>query len=84
MDVEQLRGQMKRQRAELFALQLLVDGLLLALPKEPRGVVQRQFEQQSERWLADALGLAKSDETVHDMQRAVDRLKKRVGVLMTL
>lgn len=82
MKLEALAGHVKRQRAELFALQLLMDGLLLALPREARAAVQQQFALQTERWVAEALHTAKADETVHDVQQAADRLQKRVAAVL--
>lgn len=84
MDTDALSAMLKRQRAELFALQLLIDGFLLALPPASRAIVQRQFEQQAERWLVGALHHAEHDETVHAMQAAVDRLKTRIDAVKQL
>lgn len=82
MEIDELMAVMARQRADLVALRLLVSGFLVALPPEPRGVVQRQFVEQSEHWLAAALNQAQSDRTVSDVQQAVDRLKNEVQRLM--
>lgn len=84
MELDALTAMLKRQRAELFAMQLLIDGFLLSLPPPSRAIVQRQFEQQAERWLVGALNHAQNDETVHEMQEAVDRLKTRIGVVRAL
>lgn len=81
--VERLRASMLNMRADLFAYRVFVSGSIIAMTPAARATLLHNVQALGERALSQGLATSRdpSDETLHAMQAALDRVVQQLREL---